>query len=80
MPTTYRPYAPEQSLLLPPSLTDWLPEGHLVYFIADAVDALDVSELHARYAGDGRRSQPFDPVLMVKVLVYAYASTFTINT
>lgn len=74
MPTTYRPYAPEQSLLLPPSLTDWLPEGHLAYFVSDAVDALDLGVFHERYAGDGRRRQPFDPALMVKVLVYAYAS------
>jgi transposase len=45
-----------------------------VYFISDAVDALDLGVFHARYEGDGRRRQPFDPALMVKVLVYAYAS------
>ncbi|MGH9518545.1 MAG: transposase, partial [Terriglobales bacterium] len=75
MPTTYRAYAPEQSLLLPASLKDWLPERHLVYFISDAVDALDLAAFHARYAGDGRRRQPFDPAMMVKVLVYAYATS-----
>lgn len=74
MTTTYRPYHPDQSLLLPPSPTEWLPEGHLVYFIADAVDALDLAAFHARYAGDGRRKQPFDPALMVKLLVYGYAT------
>ena len=74
MPTTYRPYAPDQLQLLPSSLKEWLPEGHLVWFVSDAVDALDLGAFHARYAGDGRRCQPFDPSMMVKVLVYAYAS------
>lgn len=74
MPTTYRSYAPDQSLLLPCSLKEWLPEHHLVHFISDAVDALDLQAFHARYEGDGRRRQPFDPAMMIKVLVYAYAS------
>lgn len=74
MPTIYRPYAPDQSLLLPASSKDWLPERHLADFISDAVDALDLAAFHARYAGDGRRRQPFDPAMMVKVLVYAYAT------
>jgi len=74
MPTTYRPYMPEQGLLLPMSLSEWLPEEHLAYFISDAVDALDLEAFHARYEGDGRRRQPFDPRMMVKVLIYGYAS------
>lgn len=74
MPTTYRPYNPNQSFLLPPSPADWLPEGHLAYFIADAIDALDLSAFHVRYHGDGRRNQPFDPAMMVKVLVYGYST------
>src|SRR5690606_17546763 len=74
MPTTFRPYAPDQDLLLPTSLREWLPEDHLAYFISDAVDALDLSALYARYEGDGRRRAPFEPVMMVKVLVYAYAT------
>ena len=74
MPTTYRPYDPDQLLLLPPSLNEWLPEDHLAWFVSDAVDALDLRAFHARYEGDGRRRQPFDPSMMVKVLVYAYAS------
>ncbi len=74
MATSYRAYAPDQDLLLPPSLKDWLPEGHLVYFISDTVDRLDLHAFHERYEGDGRRRQPFDPAMMVKVLVYAYAT------
>jgi transposase len=65
---------PEQGLLLPISLSEWLPEDHLAYFISDAVDALDLEAFHARYEGDGRRRQPFDPRMMVKVLIYGYAS------
>jgi transposase len=74
MPTSYRPYMPEQGLLLPISLSEWLPEDHLVYFISDAVDALDLEAFHARYEGDGRRRQPFDPRMMVKILIFGYAS------
>src|ERR1017187_71695 len=74
MPTTFLPYLPDQSLLLPASLTDWLPEDHLAYFISDSVDALGLDSFYARYEGDGRRRQPFDPHMMVKVLVYGYAS------
>jgi transposase len=74
MPTSYRPYFPDQGLLLPSSLSEWLPEDHLAYFISDAVDAMDLAAFHARYEGDGRRRQPFDPRMMVKVMIYGYAS------
>jgi transposase len=74
MPTSYRTYNPDQQLLLPTSLSDWLPEDHLCYFVSDAVEALDLSAFYERYEGDGRRRQPFEPSMMVKVLVYAYAS------
>lgn len=74
MPTSFRPYDPDQSFLLPPSPRDWLPEDHLAYFVSDTVDALDLSAFYARYDGDGRRNRPFDPGMMVKVLIYAYAT------
>ncbi len=74
MPTTFRPCAPDQSLLFPPSPRDWLPEGHLAFFIADTVAALDLQAFYTPYEGDGRRNQPFDPQMMVTVLVYAYAT------
>jgi transposase len=74
MPTSFRPYLPEQTLLLPPSLTEWLPQGHLAYFISDTIEELDLSALYERYEGDGRRNQPYDPRMMLKVLVYAYAT------
>jgi transposase/IS5 family transposase len=74
MSTSYITYQPEQQQLLPNALQDWLPEGHLAYFIADTVGSLDLSAFHARYAGGGSRNQPFHPAMMVKVLVYAYAT------
>ncbi len=74
MAASYLPYRPDQSYLLPPSLGEWLPEGHLAYFISETVDTLDLSAFHARYAGGGPGNQPFHPAMMVKVLIYGYAS------
>jgi transposase len=74
MAISYRPYEPQQEMLLPASLQDWLPKGHLAYFISDTVDALDLGAFYARYAGGGARNQPFHPAMMVKVLVYGYAT------
>jgi transposase/IS5 family transposase len=74
MPTTFRPYTPEQSLLLPPSPRDWLPEGHLAYFLSDTVDALDLKAFYEPYEGDGRRNSPYDPRMMVKLLLFGYAT------
>ena len=74
MAANYLPYEPEQMLLLPEAIQDWLPEGHLAHFISDTVDTLDLSEFHARYDQDGPRNQPFHPAMMVKVLIYGYAS------
>ncbi len=74
MGTTFRKYQPEQSFLLPPSPRDWLPEDHLSYFISETVDELDLSGFYAPYEGDGRRNRPFDPRMMVKILIYGYAT------
>lgn len=74
MTSSYLPYDPQQQMLLPHALQDWLPEGHLAYYISDTVDALDLSAFHARYAKGGPRNQPFHPAMMVKVLLYAYAT------
>src|SRR5271157_4512729 len=70
----YRSYLPEQELLLPPSLRDWLPENHLVYFVSDVVDQLDLSPIHAVYEKEKRGQPPYDPRLMTKLLVYGYCT------
>ena len=74
MATTFRPYQPDQILMLPPDLREWLPEGHLAHHVSDLVDAVDLSAFYAPYEGDGRRNSPYDPRMMVKVLIYAYAT------
>jgi transposase len=69
----YRPVDREQAFLLPPSMTDWLPEDHLVWFIIDAVGQLDTTAFHtrARLGGVGRRG--YDPDMLLTLLVYAMA-------
>src|SRR5450756_2629975 len=74
MPKGYRTYLPEQELLLPPSLREWLPEDHLVYFVSDVVDQLDLSAIHAVYEQEKRGQPPYDPRLMTKLLVYGYCT------
>ena len=74
MAANYLPYDPQQMLLLPETLQEWLPEGHLAHFISDAIDGVDLGTFHARYDKDGPRNQPFHPAMMVKVLVYGYAT------
>ena len=71
---TFRPYVPDQSLLLPPDVREWLPEGHLAHHVSDLVDGLDLTAFYALYEGDGRRNAPYEPRMMVKVLLYAYAT------
>jgi transposase len=72
MAKPYRLYLPDQDFLLPPSLQDWLPEGHLAYFVSDMVDQLDLSAITTVYEGNDRGYPPYHPVMMTKVLVYAY--------
>jgi transposase len=64
----------KQMLLLPPSLLDWLPEGHLAHFILDVVEQLDLSKIYASYKGDGRGQPPYEPRMMTALLFYAYCT------
>lgn len=72
MAKTYRPYSPDQMLLLPPSLRDWLPENHPVYFVSDVIDNLDLGAIESFYEKEDRGYPPYHPHMMTKVLVYAY--------
>ena len=73
MSKTFRPWNPEQTLLLPPSPVDWLPENHLVFFLLDLVAELDLGEIHAYYRQkDSRGEKAYDPRMMVVLLLYAY--------
>ena len=62
----------DQEWLLPPSMRDWLPSGHLAWFVIELVDELDLREFTAVYRQDGQGRPPFDPAVMVALLVYSY--------
>jgi len=71
---TFRAYDPDQVLLLSPVLSEWIPEGDLAHFVSDLVEgALDLSAVYASYE-DERGYPPYDPRLMVKLLIYGYAN------
>src|SRR5256885_12617762 len=71
---SFRPYDPNQVLLLPPSLEEWLPERHLARFVSELVEeALDLSAIRAAYTEE-RGYPPYDPRLMVKLLIYGYCT------
>jgi transposase len=72
MSKTYLPYEPKQRYLLPPSLDEWLPEGHLAYFVQDVVSELDLKEIFDHYERDHRGAPPYHPQMMVALLVYGY--------
>ena len=72
MAKSYRAYLPEQDLLLPPSLRDWLPEDHLAYFVSDVVEQLDLSAIESVYEEEERGQPPYHPRMMTKILIYGY--------
>src|SRR6202035_114038 len=72
MAKAYRAYLPEQDLLLPPGLRDWLPENHLAHFVSDVVDQLDLSAIESVYEKEERGQPPYHPRMMTKILLYGY--------
>uniref|UniRef100_UPI0038D35C8B transposase n=1 Tax=Streptomyces shenzhenensis TaxID=943815 RepID=UPI0038D35C8B len=70
----FRAFDPNQVLLLPPSLDDWLPQDHLARFVADLVDeVLDLTAIRADYT-EKRGYPPYDPRLMLRLLIYGYTT------
>src|SRR5215210_1104446 len=63
----------EQVLLMPPSVREWLPAGHLAWFVLDAVAEMDLVEFYGAYRADGRGRPAHDPAMMVALVLYAYA-------
>jgi transposase len=63
----------EQELLLPPGVREWLPDGHLAWFVLDAVEAIDLAAFYAEYRDDGWGRAAHDPAMMVALLLYSYA-------
>jgi transposase len=74
MSKKFRPYDLNQKLLLPPDLRDWLPEEHLASFISDVVDTLELSAIFEVYERESRGQPPYNPTMMVKLLLYAYCT------
>jgi len=72
MSKTYRAWDPDQTYLLPPSPRDWLPDGDLVYFMLDVVQALDLSAITRKYEKEDRGFPPYHPRMMVTLLLYSY--------
>jgi transposase len=68
----FREYNPDQNFLLPPSLREWVRQDHLASFISDVVDKLDLSEIINYYDNSRGGQAPFHPVMMTKLLLYAY--------
>ena len=58
---------------MPPDVRDWLPKGHLAWFVIDAVETMDLHEFYAAYRSDGRSRPAYEPSMMVALLLYAYA-------
>jgi len=69
----FRPYEPDQSLLLPPDMNDWLPEGHPASFIREVVRKLDLTAIYDAYADAANGGKPpCNPRMMTGLLLYAY--------
>jgi len=71
---SYRPYSPDQSELFPPSPREWLPEGHLAYFVLDVVRELDLKKIEAHYERELRGYPPYHPQMMTGLLLYGYCT------
>src|SRR5918997_6679622 len=63
----------EQSFLMPPDVREWLPPRHLAWFVIDAVAEMELAAFYAAYRVDGRSRPPYDPAMMVALLLYAYS-------
>jgi transposase len=74
MALSYLPVDRDQQFLLPPSMREWLPEGHLAWFVLEVVDRLDTSVLHARHRNDGVGRRAYDPDMLLALLIYAYCT------
>lgn len=74
MAYNFLPCDRNQAYLLPPSLKDWLTEGHLAWFVLDAIEQIDLSEFYKKYRTDGVGNSAFHPSMMVAVLIYSYCT------
>src|ERR1700735_3357663 len=77
MAKDFLPVDRDQAFLLPPDMRDWLPEGHAVWLVIEAVRLMDTSAFHARRKKGGAGAAGFDPDMLLTLLVWAYANGIT---
>mgnify|MGYP001570413743 FL=1 len=77
MSKTYRPYEPDQMYLMPPSLQEWLPDDHMVFFLRDVLETVDLSPINSVYEREERGYPPYHPTVMVGILLYGYCHGIT---
>ena len=75
MGQTFHLYEPEQAHLFPPSPREWMPEGHLAFFISETIDELDLGAFYAKYRKrtTDRGNLAYEPRMLLKVLIYCYS-------
>ena len=73
MAYSFRPYSIDQAYLLPQAPREWLPEGHLAFFVEDTVSLLDLKPIFERYQG-GRGPRAYHPQMLLTLLLYAYCN------
>jgi len=73
MSFNFHPCHREQTLLLPPNLSEWLDEDHVVWFILDSVEEMDLSTFYQSYRADGLGNTAYEPSMMVALYIYAYS-------
>lgn len=66
----FKPYNQDQRVLLPPSLEELIPEGHLVRVVSEMIEQLDMEALKKQYKGGG--TSAYHPKMLLKVIIYAY--------
>jgi transposase len=77
MSKTYRPYEPNQLFLMPPSLLDWLPKGHMVHVVREVLEIIDLTPITSSYEEEGRGYPPYHPKVMTGILLYGYCHGIT---
>ena len=74
MAYTYKAPQRDQVFLLPPSIADWLPEDHLVWFVLDVISMVDLTEFHKAHPNDGVGRRAYDPEMMLALLFFSYCT------
>ena len=71
----FHPYEPDQSHLFPPSPRDWMPEGHLAFFVSETIDELNLECFYAKFRQrtNDRGNLAYEPRMLLKVLIYSYS-------